>query len=141
MRLAPVEVRRDLGHPRAQRVVVAGDRGGRELGAQPALERVRVVADADAADAALGRGDEQPSERAGDDGERDARPRTAAAVRGGGHAEPRVRALVHATGGAVACFVECGTHFLSLLELGLETVEPALVAILPRREAEPGAER
>src|SRR2546422_657931 len=81
MRLAPVEVRRDLGHPRAQRVVVAGDRGGRELGAQPALERVRVVADADAADAALGRGDEQPSERAGDDGERDARPRTAAAGR------------------------------------------------------------
>src|SRR2546427_3193017 len=57
------------------------------------------------------------------------------------HAEPRVRALVHATGGAVACFVECGTHFLSLLELGLETVEPALVAILPRREAEHGAER
>jgi len=64
----------------------------------------------------------------------------APAVRGGGHPELRMRALVYTARGAVTCFVECGAHFLSLLELGLETGEPALVAILPGREAEHGAE-
>src|SRR5439155_19302740 len=105
---------------------------------QPALETCSVVADADAEDAAPGVGDEQPPERAGDNDERDARPRAAAAVRSWGHTEPRVRAFVHATGGAVACFVECGAHLLSLLELGLEALEPALVPVLPRREPEHG---
>src|SRR5439155_13984178 len=75
-----------------------------------------------------------------DEGVRGSGPGAARAVRGGGHPELRMRALVYTARGAVTCFVECGAHFLSLLELGLETGEPALVAILRGREAEHGAE-
>src|SRR2546425_7354462 len=80
----------DLGDPVPQRVVVAGDGGGGELGCKPALQRIRVVAKADPANAARGRRDEQPAEGARDDCERDARPRAAAAIRGRGHAQLRV---------------------------------------------------
>src|SRR5438309_3670496 len=120
----------DLGDPVPQRVVVAGDGGGGELGCKPALQRIRVVAKADPANAARGRRDEQPAEGARDDCERDARPRAAAAIRGRGHAQLRVGALVYAAGGTVAGFIESGAHLLSPFQLDLEAVEPALVPVL-----------
>src|SRR5881296_3677845 len=131
----------DLGDPVPQRVVVAGDGGGGELGCKPTLQGggVGVVAKADPAYAARGRRDEQPAEGARDDGERDARPRAAAAIRGGCHAELRVGALVYAAGGTVARFIESGAHLLSPFQLDLEAVEPALVPVLAGGKAEHGA--
>src|SRR5438309_11165130 len=120
----------DLGDPVPQRVVVAGDGGGGELGCKPALHRILVVAKADPANAARARSDEQLAEGARDDCERDARPRAAAAIRGRGHAQLCVGALVYAAGGTVARFIESGAHLLSPFQLDLEEVEPALVPVM-----------
>src|SRR6267143_1587727 len=82
------------------------------------------------------RGDEQPPERAGLDGERDLRAVAAAGVGGGSHAELRVGALVHAARGAVAGFIDSGTHVGPPFEFVFEARHPARVAVLPRCDAE-----
>ena len=58
-----VDAPQHLGDDRRERVVVAPDRGGRELAAEVLLERDRLGTECDVADAARGRGDDEGAER------------------------------------------------------------------------------
>ncbi len=135
-RRAPIHVGREAGDPGLQPPVVPRDRRRGEFRPERPLERCGAVAETDPAEAALGGGDQQPTERAGHGGEANRDARSAAAVGRGRHTEVGVRALVHAAGRAVSGLVESWTHFFPSFQLGLEPGEASLVGVLARADAQ-----
>jgi hypothetical protein len=112
VRFAAVQIGEDRRHPPLEALpgpIFVKVRGG-ELGGELGLERPSVVAQADAADAAWGCGDEQSAERGRHNHVGDLRAGASARVAAGRHAKVIMGALIHTARGAVAGLVDSGTH-------------------------------
>ena len=128
-----VDTPQHLGDGGRERGIVALDRGGgRELEPEVLLERGRLGAERDPADAPLGRGDDQHAERAACHRERDRRAGPARAVRRRRHAEARVGLLVEPAARAVARGVERAGDVASVAQLGAQPVDAPGVGVLLR---------
>src|SRR2546422_10820959 len=123
----------DLPDRAAERPAVAPDRRRGKLGPQADGQLLCACTQADAANAALGRGDEQTAVRAGDDGERDAGAPTATRVGRGRHSEVSAGALVHAAARSVPGGVGRRAYPLALVQLPPEALETPRVAVLAGR--------
>src|SRR2546422_1326041 len=123
----------DLPDRAAERPAVAPDLRRGKLGPQAGGQLLCARTQADAANAALGRGDEQTAVRAGDDRERDAGAPTATRVGRGRHSEVSAGALVHAAARSVPGGVGRRAHPLALVQLPSEALETPRVAVLAGR--------
>ena len=95
-----------------------------------------ALAEADAADAPVGRRNQQLAERGIDDGEADMFARPALAVLCGGHAEMLVRALVDPAARAEARAVDGIGDVVPLAQLAAQDLHAPCVGVLPRRDAQ-----
>src|SRR6266550_8390406 len=135
IRFATIEIRENGADPRGELAApVTDDSRGGELGDQLGLEHCGVVAEGDAADAALGCRNEQAPQGCwyGDVG--DADTRTAAGVRRGRHAELLVRMFVDTARRAIPSFIECGTHVLPPFQFLFEARGAVRLGVGPRRD-------
>ncbi len=93
--------------------------------AQRILQRSVIVADVDCRDAAFGRRDKNPAERAVADAPADSHPLPAASVRAGCHPQLSRRALVQPAARSIPRVIQRRCHVVAPTELGLQGLQPA----------------